>query len=239
MNFYDNPYEGTRLDAHREEEPSIEAGKRSDLWGWTRTMGMSTVRGPQFAREHPRALAAVLTVIGYVVVIGTLYGDTGVYPEISESTVDLLAHAIAVINAATICCLVAGIYWIRADEIEKHRLAMIAAFVLILLFLVLYLLKTGGGGRKEIISGASLRGLYLGMLGIHIFLSVVAVPFVLYAITLGLTHTPAELRETAHARVGRIAVSTWLVSLVLGIVAYLMLTFYYGPEQVEFVRGMA
>jgi putative membrane protein len=68
---------------------------------------------------------------------------------------------------------------------------------------------------------------------------VLAVPLVLYAITLGLTHAPAELRETAHARVGRIAVTVWLVSLALGIIAYLMLTFYYGPEQVEFVRGMA
>ena len=200
---------------------------------------MSTAGGPQFVRNHPRAFAAVLTVIGYVVVIGTLYGDTGLYPEITESTVDLLAHAIAVVNAATIVSLVFGIYWIRADEVQKHRLAMLTAFALILLFLVMYLLKTGGGGRKEIVAGAPLRTLYLASLGIHIFLSVVAVPFVLYAITLGLTHTPSELRETAHARVGRIAVSTWFVSLVLGLLAYGMLTFYYGPEQVEFVRGMA
>jgi putative membrane protein len=200
---------------------------------------MATARGPQFAREHPRALAALLTVVGYVVVIGTLYADVGLYPEISESTVELLSHAISVVNAATIVSLLAGVYWIKSGDIENHRAAMLTGFVLILLFLVLYLLKTGGGGRKEIVAGAPLRTLYLGMLGIHIVLSVLAVPFVLYAITLGLTHTPAELRETAHATVGRIAVSAWLVSLVLGIVAYLMLTFYYGPEQVEFVRGMA
>lgn len=199
---------------------------------------MSTARGG-VAREHPRLLAGVLTIVGYVVVIGTLYGDVGIYPEISESTVDLLAGAIAIINAATIGCILAGLYWIRTDQIEKHRAAMIAAFVLILVFLVLYLLKTGGGGRKEIVAGAPYRSLYLGMLGIHIFLSVVAVPFVLYAITLGLTRTPSELKQTAHARVGRIAVSAWLVSLVLGIVAYVMLTFYYGPEHIEFVRGIA
>jgi len=200
---------------------------------------MSTARGPQFAREHPRALAAALTVVGYAVVVGTLYGDAGIYPEIPESTVDLLAHAIAVVNAATIVALLAGVRWIKRGEVKKHRAAMLTAFTLILLFLVLYLLKTGGGGRKEIVAGAPLRGVYLGTLGVHIVLSVVSVPFVLYAITLGTTHTPAELRETAHARVGRIAVTAWLVSLALGIVAYLMLTFYYGPEQVEFVRGMA
>lgn len=199
---------------------------------------MSTASGG-IAREHPRALAAALTVVGYVVVLGTLYTDTGIYPEISEATVELLSHAIAVVNAATIVSLVAGIYFIRTGRIEKHRLAMITAFALILLFLVLYLLKTGGGGRKEVLAGAPLRGIYLGSLGVHIVLSVLSVPFVLYAITLGLTRTPAELKATAHARVGRIAVTAWLVSLTLGIVAYLMLTFYYGPEQIEFVRGMA
>jgi putative membrane protein len=200
---------------------------------------MSTARGPAFAREHPRILTAVLTVIGYVVVIGTLYGDAWIYPTISESTVGLFAHVIAVINSATVVCLAAGWYWIRNDEVEKHRKAMSAAFSLILLFLVFYLLKTGGGGRKEIVAGAPLRSLYLGMLAVHIVLSVLAVPLVLYAITLGVTHTPAQLRETAHATVGRIAVSTWLISLVLGVIAYLMLTFYYGPEHIEFVRGMA
>ncbi|WP_181690911.1 DUF420 domain-containing protein [Natronomonas sp. LN261] len=200
---------------------------------------MSTVRGPQFARKHPRAVAAIGTVVGYVVVIGTVYGGAGIYPEISESTVDLLSHAIAVVNATTVLTLLAGVYWIKHDEIEKHRAAMLTAFALILVFLSLYLLKTGGGGRKEIIAGAPLRGLYLGSLGVHIVLSVLSVPFVLYAITLGVTHTPAELRETAHATIGRLAVTAWLVSLVLGIAAYLMLTFYYSPEQIEFVRGMA
>ena len=197
---------------------------------------MSTARGPQLAREHPRAVSAALTVVGYVVVIGTLYVGLPIYPTISEGTVDLLSHAIAVVNSITIVTLAAGWYWIRNDEVDRHRLAMIAAFTLILVFLVLYLLKTGGGGRKDVLAGAPLRTAYLAMLGIHIFLSIVAVPFVLYALTLGATHTPAELRETSHATVGRLAAASWLVSLVLGIVTYVMLTYFYGPEHVEFVR---
>ena len=66
-------------------------------------------------------------------------------------------------------------------------------------------------------------------------LSVLSVPVVLYALTLGLTHTPAELREeTPHRRVGRIAAGAWIVSLTLGIAAYLVLN--YGPLEIEFVR---
>jgi putative membrane protein len=200
---------------------------------------MSTARGPALVRDHPRAVTAVLTVVGYVAVIGTLYGDVGLYPELAKGTVERLAAAIAVVNVSTVGCLVAGWYWIRDGQVRKHRLAMSTAFVLILLFLVLYLLKTGGGGRKEVLAGAPFRTLYLGMLGVHIVLSVLSVPLVLYAITLGTTHTPAELAETPHARVGRLAVSAWLVSLALGVVAYLMLAFFYGPEHVEYVTGVA
>jgi putative membrane protein len=199
---------------------------------------MSTGRGPAVARDHPRALTAVLTLVGYVVVIGTLYGDVGLYPEFARGTVETLSAVIAVVNSLTIVCLVAGWYWIRSGAVRNHRLAMSTAFSLILFFLVLYLLKTGGGGRKEIVAGAPLRSVYLGMLGVHILLSVVSVPLVLYAITLGSTHTPAELAETVHARVGRLAVSAWLVSLVLGVVAYLMLAFFYGPQHIEYVTGV-
>jgi len=201
---------------------------------------MSTVRGPTFAREHPRALTAVLTVVGYVVVVGTLYGDVGLYPDISESTVDVLAAAIAVVNTLTVCCLVAGWYWIRNGEVRKHRTAMMAAFTLILLFLVLYLLKTGGGGTKEIaLEPGAIYYAYLAMLAVHVLLSIVSVPVVLYAILLGSTHTPQELRqETPHRRVGRIAASAWIVSLSLGVVTYFMLNHLYGFEFVEAVVGV-
>jgi len=57
------------------------------------------------------------------------------------------------------------------------------------------------------------------------------VPVVLYAVILGLTHTPSELRDTAHARVGRIAAAAWTLSLVLGIVTYVLLNHVYGWES--------
>ncbi|MFB6197443.1 MAG: DUF420 domain-containing protein, partial [Halobacteriaceae archaeon] len=59
---------------------------------------------------------------------------------------------------------------------------------------------------------------------------VVAVPVVLHAVVLGLTHTPTELGDTAHPRVGKVAVAAWSVSLALGIVTYLMLNHVYGWE---------
>ncbi|MFB6192181.1 MAG: DUF420 domain-containing protein [Haloarculaceae archaeon] len=185
------------------------------------------------AKEYPRAVVAVLTLVGYGLVVGTLYVGLPIYPEIDLATVNLLSDAIAVVNSVTVGCLLAGWYFVRTDQIRKHRTAMIAAFLLILLFLVMYLLKTGGGGRKEFVgpSGAALA--YFAMLGVHILLSVLSVPLVLYNVTVGLTHTRAEIRETAHARVGRIAVVVWSVSLTLGVAAYVLLNHVYGYEFVR------
>jgi putative membrane protein len=55
-----------------------------------------------------------------------------------------------------------------------------------------------------------------------------AVPAVLHAVVLGLTHSSAELGDTGHPRVGRVAVAAWGLSLAPGIVTYLLLTHVYG-----------
>jgi putative membrane protein len=185
------------------------------------------------AKEYPRALTAVLTVVGYALVIGTLYVGLPIYPTIDLGTVNLLSDAIAVINTATVVLLLAGWKFIREGDVRRHRAAMVGAFTLILVFLVLYLLKTGGGGRKEFIGPDAAALAYFAMLAIHILLSVLSVPLVLYNITVGLTHSREEIRRTAHARVGRVAVAVWSVSLTLGVAAYVLLNHVY---TYEFVR---
>ena len=190
------------------------------------------------ARSHPRAIVAVLSVVGYALVIGTFEGlvPATVFPELTEAEVDLLSHAIAVINTTATAVLVLGWKWIREGHVEKHRKAMGSAFGLILVFLVLYLTKIGGGGTKVMVGAPDVvYYAYLLMLAIHIVLSVVSVPVVLYALVLGLTHTPQELREeTPHKRVGRIAAGSWIISLSLGVVTYILLNWVYAHE---FTRG--
>lgn len=176
-----------------------------------------------YVKERPGTVAALGTVVGYVLVIGTFLDLLPIYPSITLETSTYLSHSIAIVNAATIACLVLGWYWIRSNEVSKHRLAMLLAFGLILLFLVLYLVRIGGGGTKEFVGPSPIREAYLIMLAIHILLSVLAVPLVLYALVLGISHTPAELRKSIHARVGRVAAAVWIVSLLLGLVTYVML----------------
>lgn len=196
-------------------------------------MATTSVRDP--IKAHPAAATAVLSVAGYALVIGTFQGfvPESVFPDLTLRQVNRLADAIAVINTVATISLVLGWRWIRRGEVRKHAVAMSTAFGLILLFLVLYLTKIGGGGTKEFVGPQLPYYAYLTMLAIHIVLSVVSVPVVLYALVLGLTHTPAELRETAHARVGRIAAASWILSLSLGVLTYLLLNHVYDWEFVE------
>lgn len=181
-------------------------------------------------RSRPLTATAVLSAIGYVLVIGTFTGHVDPYPELSASTVDLLTHLIAVINASALSALIVGVYYVKNGEYNKHQVAMLVSFVFILLFLVVYLLRVGGGFEKSIVAPDVPTAIYLVMLAIHIVLSIVSVPVVLYAVLLGLTHTYAELENTRKAWVGRIAASAWILSLTLGIITYILLNHVYGSE---------
>ena len=201
-------------------------------------MDTPLVDGP--VRAHPKAVTVLLSVVGYAAVVGAFVVPSvqALFPELSLAQVNLLGHAIAVVNSVTVVLLCLGWYWIRNDEVKKHAHAMLSSFVLILLFLSMYLPKVAGGGTKEFVLESAYAWVplwdwvypaYLGMLAIHILLSILAVPLVLYAIVLGVTHTPEELRtETPHRRVGRIAAGTWICSLFLGVVTYVLLNHLYS-----------
>jgi putative membrane protein len=187
----------------------------------------------QRAKERPKTVTAVLSVVGYALVVGALTLGNPLGVTIPESQVNLLSHAIAAVNTVATVLLVLGWRAIRRDDVDTHRKLMVSAFGLILVFLVMYLAKTGFGGTKEIaLDPGVVYYAYLAMLAVHILLSAVSVPVVLYALVLGLTHTPAELRETAHAKVGRVAAASWVLSLSMGVLTYLLLNHVYGYEFV-------
>jgi len=179
-------------------------------------------------RDHALGLTAVLTLLAYGVVLGTFAGAFP-YPRITQSTVDLLGTIIAILNATIFCTLGYGWYSIRRGRIRRHRTVMLTSVVLIVGFLLMYLEKVGGGGIKQFVGPAWVKSfVYFPLLGIHEFLSMLAVPVVIYALLLGLTHTPGELRETIHPRVGRLAVSVWMLSLAMGVTTYILLDVVYG-----------
>jgi putative membrane protein len=196
-------------------------------------MSTAAVRGR--IRAHPTITTAVISVVGYIVVLGTLFGlvPANIYPDLQLSTVNRLADVIAVVNALATGALVYGYVCIRGGRVRRHRAAMLSAFGLILLFLVLYLLKVGGGGTKEFVGPPEPYFVYLGLLAVHILLSILSVPLVVYQVVTGISFPASELAaDTRHPLVGRIAVAAWTVSLSLGVVTYLLLNHVYDWEFV-------
>ena len=189
----------------------------------------------QTIRRNPGFVSVVITLFGYLLVMGTLYGDwlDLLYPRLSLETVNLLSHLIAANNTLAVAVLGLGWFWIRRGRPRKHRLAMLLGFGLILVFLVMYLLKTGGGGRKEFVGPQAVRIGYLLMLLVHILLSILSVPLVVYVLTLGLSRPIDDVPETRHATVGRWAAGCWIVSLVLGVACYVLLNHAYAYEFVR------
>ena len=205
---------------------------------------MATARGNAVG-DHPLATTAVVSVVGYALVAAAFLGAIPI-PDIGRGTVILLSDLIALVNTVALSLLVAGYWLIRRGDVRRHRIAMLSAFALIMVFLVMYLIKVGGGFEKALVIEAgqplaafadSVHLVYIAMLAIHILLSVVSVPVVLYAVVLGLTRPVSELPRTAHPRVGRIAVAAWTLSLFLGVVTYLLLNHVYSWEPVA--RSMA
>lgn len=194
----------------------------------------------RWVRERPRVVTAAVSILGYALVGAAFAGVLPLFPALGDATVLLFGDLIAIVNSLALTALLAGLVFIRRGKISRHRIAMMTAFGLILVFLILYLWKVGGGFEKSIIIEASdplgemaglVRPVYLAMLAVHIILSVVAVPVVIHAVVLGLTHDISELPNTAHPRVGRIAVAAWSLSLALGVITYLLLNHVYGWER--------
>jgi putative membrane protein len=196
-------------------------------------MAVSDVRAP--IKRHPRATTALLSAVGYAAVAAAFLSPraAALVPDLTLEQVNLLADAIAAVYGLTILTLSAGVHFIRRGEVRKHAAAMTTSFGLILLFLALYLPKVAGGGTKEFVGPPLVATVYLAMLAVHVLLSILAVPVVVHALVLGLTHTPRELRTaTPHRTVGRIAAGSWLLSLVLGVVTYVLLNHVYDWEFV-------
>lgn len=188
----------------------------------------------RFIREYTGLVTLILTIAGYILVVGSLYlpSFSVLYPEIGLNTVNVLSHLIAGNNLVAMSCLIIGWIYIRNGDKERHPRWMTAGFLFIMVFLVMYLIKTGGGGRKEFVGPDGPKMIYLSMLGIHILLSIFSVPLVLYTLLLGISNALSDIPSTPHLSVGRYAAGAWIVSLFLGLVAYIMLNHMYAFEFV-------
>jgi putative membrane protein len=179
--------------------------------------------------RRPGAAAGIIAAVIYAILGYALSGQPpSSLPPALARLVAFAPHLIAAINASALIVLLRGRAAIRAGRVASHRRLMLTAAVLISGFLVLYVTRVALGGTKAFPGPATVRVyLYLPLLAIHVLLSIISVPLVVYNLLVGLTRPIGAIGVTPHPRVGRTAVALWSVSLALGIVVYVMLNLVY------------
>jgi len=183
-------------------------------------------------RREKLALPAsiIVTVLAYGILGFVLFRErpATIYSENVARFVDLLPHAIAVLNALALVLLVAGWRFVRNGNFTLHRISMLSALVLISLFLVMYVTKVYLSGIKEFPGPETLYYfVYLPVLIIHLTLSIICIQPVAYVALIGLSHRIDDIPRTKHRLVGRVVVPMWILSLTLGLIVYAMLNREY------------
>jgi putative membrane protein len=183
----------------------------------------------RFARAHVPGLTVLLSAVSLALVFGAALRvvPADALPQAPDGVLAAIPHVNAAISVLAIAVIGQGWRWIRRGEVSKHRAAMAAGFALFVGFLALYLYKVALEGPAQFPGeGIVAVGYYL-LLAVHVTLAVVCVPLLYYVLLLAATRPVAEIPQTRHRRVGRVAATLWLVSFALGVAVYLLLYVVY------------
>ncbi len=185
----------------------------------------------QFARRNVPALTAALTAVSLALVFGAALRviPSSVLPRAPDGVVAAIPHVNAAVSAVAFVVVAVGWRAIRRGDVAGHRRAMLAGVGLFAAFLALYLYRVILEGPSAFPGPDAVhRFVYLPLLAVHVTLAVVCIPLLYYALLLATTRPVAALRESRHARVGRVAAPLWLTSFALGVVTYLLLYVVYA-----------
>jgi putative membrane protein len=148
----------------------------------------------------------------------------------------IFAKANAVINSTVTCLLLIAFIAVRKKKYTLHRNLMLTAIVLSVFFLLSYVChhllspetRFGDLNHDGILSEAErsaaggTRYFYYALLGIHIPLAGIVLPFILFTAYRGLTGD-----YTKHKKLVRISYPLWLFVAISGVIIYFMIAPYY------------
>ena len=169
-------------------------------------------------------LSLILSVIALSLIGASSRGGLDAVPDVPTWFLDVVPHINAALVLVALVTVLAGYREIKRRNIKRHARLMATTTALFFVFLALYLLRLSNVGLTEFPgSEFAYSYIYLPFLGVHMVLAAVCIPLVLYSVVVAATIPTDDIHETAHPRVGRIAVPLWATSFLFGFVVYLML----------------
>lgn len=126
------------------------------------------------------------------------------------------------LNALTALILIAGLYFIKNKQIEKHENAMTLAVFTSFLFLLGYVVYHLTNADTKFLGQGWIRPVYFFLLISHIVLAAVIFPFILFTYIRAFTAQFAR-----HKKMARWVYWLWLYVAITGPILYLMIKPYY------------
>jgi putative membrane protein len=164
-------------------------------------------------------MIGALSVIVPLLVSILLYVDLGDTSSLSDVT--FLPTLNAVINSTVAILLVLGLIFIKQRMIALHRLMMVSAFALSVVFLVSYITYHYVHGDVKYGGEGALKVIYLVILISHILCSMAVVPLALFALYRAFA---GQLEK--HRKIVRYAWPIWFYVSVTGVIVYLFAHVY-------------
>lgn len=187
------------------------------------------------AKNDKKARILILSFSAFVFVAVTALEKVTLQVDLGFD-VHIFALASAVINSIVAVLLVAGLLMAKRGAYAAHRNIMLSAIILSILFLVFYIAhhlfsgstlygdldKNGFVDEGEIAVAGSMRMVYRILLGTHILLAGISLPFILFSAYRALTNENA-----AHRKIAKITWPMWFYVAVTGPVVYWMISRFY------------
>lgn len=127
----------------------------------------------------------------------------------------------AFLNGTSAFFLLTGYFLIRHKKILAHKICMLTATGVSLLFLVSYLYYHAHHGVTRFLGQGVMRALYFAILISHTFLAVVILPLILITLYRALKN-----QLDRHRKIARWTFPLWLYVSVTGVVVYFLLYHY-------------
>ena len=135
----------------------------------------------------------------------------------------IFARINAAINSTVSVLLLLALIAVKNKKYLLHKRIMITAIILSCLFLVSYICHHLFTGETKFGGEGNIRYVYYFILGTHIILAAVILPFILF------TAYRSMIGEFArHKKLARITWPIWFYVAVTGVVVYFMISPYYG-----------
>ncbi|MBZ4188666.1 DUF420 domain-containing protein [Niabella beijingensis] len=176
---------------------------------------------PSWTKNDKKAKLLIYTfsIIVFAVVVALGRVQLNVQPGFD---VHIFALANAVINSVVAVLLVVALFAAKSGKYLLHKRIMLVAMVLSILFLVSYIAHHLLAGDTKFGGTGAIRFIYYFILGTHIPLAGIILPFILFTAYRGLIG-----EYPRHRKIARITWPIWFYVAVTGPIIYILISPYY------------